>query len=100
MRNSDDDDFITFMAIGAFLIVFGPTLLARFAPWARDLLVRRHVLVDHDVLIPIASGAGLDLARVLIAAGIVLVGVLLIVWTIKRKLAARAVVRAAKGIRA
>lgn len=56
-----DDDFITWIVGAIAVIVIGPGLLAKFVPAAQHALVNAHVLVTTGILIPIGSGAGLDL---------------------------------------
>lgn len=85
----DDESWNNFWyGIGAVVLV-GPLVL-----WGRfiGLLVEHQVLVDSDrdplLVIPKSEGAGLDVARVVLLAG-VLVGVAAIAWVATRRRAAR-----------
>jgi hypothetical protein len=97
MNNSDDDEILTFFVVIAAAALLGPMLLAHFSAAAIEKLISWHVIVDHGVLIPIGGGAGLDLARTGIAAGIFLLLFLIGFASVKHTVARRG---AAKGGRA
>lgn len=85
----DDESWNNFWyGLGAVVLV-GPLVL-----WGRfiGVLVERQVLVEGSrdplVTIPQSDGAGLDLARVVLLAG-VLVGAAAIAWVTTRRRAAR-----------
>ncbi|MBG0716876.1 hypothetical protein G3N18_02080 [Microbacterium sp. 2C] len=87
--NTDDDRTMLILTLPILLLLIGPGILASFLPDVRGALLQARLLVDENVLIPIADGIGLDLARVMILAGL-LVGVLTLgAWAIKRHHAAR-----------
>lgn len=87
--NTDDDRTMLILTLPILLFLLGPGILASFLPDVRGALLQAHLLVDENVLIPIADGIGLDLARVVILAGL-LVGLLTLgAWAIKRHHAAR-----------
>lgn len=90
---NDDDDFLTFIVLIGVAAVFGPALAAHFIPTFAETLVHWHLLVTDGVLIPVAAGAGLDLARVVIAAGI-LVSLALVAVVAASRAAARRKARA------
>ncbi len=93
-RNSElSDDTLTLILIGTFaLMLLGPTLAARFIPQAASFLVDVHVLTTENVMLPLADAAGLDLGRLVIAAGALLLLLALVVFTVRR-----AAARAAKS---
>lgn len=84
-----NDDFITWIVGTIAVIMIGPGLLAKFVPAAQHALVNAQVLVTTGVLIPIGSGAGLDLPRVLLGLGIVALVALLVYVAIRRRLRLR-----------
>ena len=87
--NTDDDRTMLIITLPILAFLLGPGILASFLPDVRTALLQAHLLVDENVLIPIADGIGLDLARVVILAGL-LVGLLTLgAWGIKRHHAAR-----------
>ncbi|WP_242085701.1 hypothetical protein [Microbacterium lacticum] len=87
--NTDDDRTMLILTLPILLFLLGPGILASFLPDVRGALLQAHLLVDENVLIPIADGIGLDLARVVILAGL-LVGLLTLgAWAIKRHHTAR-----------
>lgn len=85
-RNSElSDDTLTLVLIGAFsLMLFGPTLAARLIPQAASFLVDVHVLTTENVILPLSDAAGLDLGRLVIAAGGVLLLLALVVFAVRR----------------
>ncbi|MBS1673068.1 MAG: hypothetical protein JSS74_03795 [Actinobacteria bacterium] len=85
-RNSElSDDTLTLVLIGAFsLMLFGPTLAARLIPQAASFLVDVHVLTTENVILPLSDAAGLDLGRMVIAAGGVLLLLALVVFAVRR----------------
>ena len=85
-RNSElSDDTLTLVLIGAFsLMLFGPTLAARLIPQAASFLVDVHVLTTDNVILPLSDAAGLDLGRMVIAAGGVLLLLALVVFAVRR----------------
>lgn len=85
-RNSElSDDTLTLVLIGAFsLMLFGPTLAARLIPQAASFLVDVHVLTTENVILPLSDAAGLDLGRLVIAAGAVLLLLALVVFAVRR----------------
>ena len=86
--NNDNDDFVTWLLVCFVVIVFGPGLLASFLPAATQLLVKMHILVTSEILIPIGT-AGLDLPRVLILAGAALIVALVAILAVRRRISAR-----------
>lgn len=85
-RNSElSDDTLTLVLIGAFsLMLFGPTLAARLIPQAASFLVDVHVLTTENVILPLSDAAGLDLGRLVIAAGGLLLLLALVVFAVRR----------------
>ena len=85
-RNSElSDDTLTLVLIGAFvLMLFGPTLAARLIPQAASFLVDVHILTTENVILPLSDAAGLDLGRLVIAAGGVLLLLALVVFAVRR----------------
>jgi len=85
-QNSDDDDdffnWIVLALVGAAIV---PVLIAKFVPAAQDFLVRWHVLVTDHVLIPLGPTAGLDFARCLIGAAVIVIAVLIVVGVVRRR---------------
>jgi hypothetical protein len=88
-NGGSDDDFITWIIGIIAVIVIGPSLLAKFVPAAQQALVHAHVLVTGGVVIPIGSGAGLDLPRVLLGVGVAALLALLVYVAIRRRLRLR-----------
>lgn len=78
-------DFSTWLIIVGAAALFGPGLLARFVPAAQQFLLESRILTADDLVITIAPGVGLDLARVVIAAGIAGLLLLITVTTIIRR---------------
>lgn len=79
------DDTLTLLLVGVFaLMLLGPTLAAKFIPQAATFLVDVHVLTVENVIVPIADPAGLDLGRLVIAAGALLLLLALIVFVVRR----------------
>lgn len=87
VQNSNDDMWTWFAGIIA-AVVIGPTLLASAVPTAQAWLVRVHVLATEGVLIPVGTGAGLDLARIAIAAGALLLVALIVVLLVRGRVRA------------
>ncbi|WP_435740110.1 hypothetical protein [Clavibacter nebraskensis] len=87
---------MTWLTVGGAAVLFGPTLLATLLPEVQHALVSHGVLVDHDVLVPIGTGTGLDMARVVLVAGAITLLVLLTIATIRHR-AARAAGSEARG---
>lgn len=87
--NTDDDRTMLIITLPILAFLLGPGILASFLPDVRTTLLQAHLLVDENVLIPIADGIGLDLARALILAGVLLGLLTLGAWGIKRHHAAR-----------
>lgn len=85
-RNSElSDDSLTLILIGTIaLMLFGPTLAAKFIPQAATFLVDVHVLTTENVIIPLAEPAGLDIGRLVIASGALLLLLALIVVEVRR----------------
>lgn len=72
--NSDDSLLAWLVGLGA-LMLFGPGILASTVPKVQAWLIGRHILVAKGVIIPIGSGAGLDLIRIVIGVGaLILIG--------------------------
>lgn len=84
-----DDDFITWIVGIIAVALIGPGLLAKFVPAAQHALIQAHVLVTTSILIPIGTGSGLDLARVLVVIGLVALAALLIYVSVRRHLRLR-----------
>lgn len=87
MQNSNDEMWTWFAGIIA-AVVIGPTLLASAVPTAQAWLVRVHVLATEGVLIPVGTGAGLDLARIAIAAGALLLVALIVALLVRGRVRA------------
>lgn len=76
-KTADTEEIVMWLVGAAAALACAPLAVARFAPAAADFLVRWHVLTRFGVLLPVAGGAGLDLAR-LAAAAAILVALVLI----------------------
>ena len=70
--NTDDDRTMLILTLPILLLLLGPGLLASFLPDVRALLLEAHLLVDENVVIPIADGVGLDAARIVILCGLLI----------------------------
>ena len=70
--NTDDDRTMLILTLPILLLLLGPGLLASFLPDVRALLLEAHLLVDENVVIPIAAGVGLDAARIVILCGLLI----------------------------
>jgi hypothetical protein len=86
VRN-DDDEFMILLVAAVAVTIFGPGLAAQFIPQVSEALVRWNILVTEGILVPIGDSAGLDLARVTIAGGLVALLVLLLVVLVRSKAA-------------
>lgn len=82
--NTDDDRTMLILTLPIIALLLGPGLLASFLPDVRGALIDARVLVEENVIIPIAAGAGLDLARVVIVCGLLVALLTLGAWGIKR----------------
>lgn len=82
--NTDDDRTMLILTLPIIVFLLGPGMLAAFLPDVRGALVEARVLVEEDIIIPIAAGAGLDLARVVIICGLLVAVLTLGAWGIKR----------------
>lgn len=85
-NNNSDDDFLAWIVGLIALVIFGPGILASAVPKVQTWLVETHVLVTDEVIIPIGTGAGLDLARIAIAAGALVLAGTLTVFIIRTRL--------------
>ncbi|MBO9041455.1 MULTISPECIES: hypothetical protein [Curtobacterium] len=75
--NNSDDSFVAWMVGLGALVLFGPGILASTVPKVQAWLIGKHILVTKGVIIPIGSGAGLDLIRIVIGVGaLILIGTL------------------------
>lgn len=81
--NTKDDELVLVLAA----IIFGPVLLAGFFKPVQEALVSWHVLTTENVLIPIGEGAGIDLARLVIAISVIGALALLTVLAFRRRAA-------------
>lgn len=82
--NNDGEDGFLLLLIGAGILMLTPfsLTLAPVRAWA----IANSVLVTGDaVLVPIWDGAGLDIWRIAIAAGIVIAAIAMIVAGIRAK---------------
>lgn len=70
--NTDDDRTMLILTLPILFLLLGPGLLASFLPDVRALLLEAHLLVDENVVVPIADGVGLDAARVVILCGLLI----------------------------
>ena len=70
--NTDDDRTMLIVTLPILFLLLGPGLLASFLPDVRALLLEAHLLVDENVVIPIADGVGLDAARIVILCGLLI----------------------------
>ena len=70
--NTDDDRTMLILTLPILFLLLGPGLLASFLPDVRALLLEAHLLVDENVVIPIADGVGLDAARIVILCGLLI----------------------------
>lgn len=70
--NTDDDRTMLILTLPILFLLLGPGLLASFLPDVRALLLEAHLLVDKDVVVPIADGVGLDAARIVILCGLLI----------------------------
>ena len=68
--NTDDDPTMLILTLPILALLLGPGLLASFLPDVRALFLEAHLLVDENVVIPIADGIGLDTARIVILGGL------------------------------
>lgn len=84
MNNNDNDNMIAFFAVVIFLVAFGPGLLASFIPEVRTALLDARILVDENVVLPLADGIGLDIARAVILCGILLAVLVTVALVIRR----------------
>lgn len=82
--NTDDDRTMLILTLPIIAFLLGPGLLAAFLPDVRGALIEAHVLVEDNVIIPIAAGAGLDLARIVIICGLLVALLTLGAWGIKQ----------------
>lgn len=70
--NADDDRTMLILTLPILFLLLGPGILASFLPDVRALLLEAHLLVDENVVIPIADGVGLDAARIVILCGLLI----------------------------
>lgn len=86
-NGDDSNEGLATVLTGVGLVaVLGPGIAASTVPKLQALLVRWGLLVDDGILIPIGDGAGLDLARLAVVAGIV--GLLLVLLVVSARRAA------------
>ena len=83
--NTGGGDFSTWLLGAGAIVLLGPGLLARFVPAAQQYLLDLSILTSDELVITIAPGIGLDLARVVIAAGIAGLILLITVTTLIRR---------------
>lgn len=89
--SAGSDDSFVLLVIGTIaLMLFGPPLAAKLVPQVGAFLTEVHVFTTESVILPIASDAGLDLARILVAVGLLLLLAITAVWASRRAAAARA----------
>lgn len=83
-NTTTDDDTLWLIFIGAFALSAFPvaTLFAPVRGWMIDTGI---LIVGEDVLIPIVDGAGLDIWRIAIIAGVMLVGLMLLFLSISAR---------------
>jgi hypothetical protein len=86
MSNSTtDEDTQTLIFVGAALLMLGVPVASFLAP-VREWMVAHGILVTgEEVLLPIADGAGLDIWRIAILAGVAIGAVLLIVLAVRSR---------------
>lgn len=82
--NTDDDRTMLILTLPILVLLLGPGLLASFLPDVRALLLQAHLLVDENVVIPIADGIGLDAGRLVILGGLLIAMLTLGALGIKR----------------
>ncbi|KAA9105998.1 hypothetical protein [Microbacterium rhizomatis] len=70
--NTDDDRTMLILTLPILFLLLGPGILASFLPDVRALLLEADLLVDENVVIPIADGVGLDAARIVILCGLLI----------------------------
>lgn len=70
--NADDDRTMLILTLPILFLLLGPGILASFLPDVRALLLEADLLVDENVVIPIADGVGLDAARIVILCGLLI----------------------------
>lgn len=87
MQNSNDDIWTWFAGILAVVLI-GPALLASAVPAAQTWLVKAHVLATEGVLIPVGTGAGLDLPRIAVVAGAFVLVILIVALVIRSRVRA------------
>jgi len=87
VQNSNDDIWTWFAGIIAAVLI-GPALLAAAVPTAQTWLVKAHVLATEGVLIPVGTGAGLDLPRIAVVAGAFVLLVLIVVLVVRSRVRA------------
>lgn len=87
MQNSNDDIWTWFAGIIAVVLI-GPALLASAVPTAQTWLIKAHVLATERVLIPVGTGAGLDLPRIAVAAGAFVLVALIVVLVVRSRVRA------------
>jgi len=81
-----DDDTLIIIVLGVVVCVVAPTILGTmFAP-VQQWLVAVHVLTTHNVLIPIGVDAGLDILRISILAGALIIAAGLAVLAIRQRI--------------
>ncbi|MGO1629575.1 MAG: hypothetical protein ACTH07_05595 [Microbacterium sp.] len=84
MSDKEKEEIVLFF-LGAFIVAVGaPALAAAFIPEVRSALLDWHILTTDDVILPIISGAGLDLARILIVVAALLLFIFLGILTGRR----------------
>lgn len=86
---ADNDEVITWIAGIAFVLFFGPLLLAHFMPDVASFLLQWHILTTRGVVLPLIAGGGLDFLRLLIAGAVLLVLVLIVFASARSYLHAR-----------
>lgn len=87
MQNSNDDIWTWFAGIIAAALI-GPALLASAVPTAQTWLIKAHVLATQGVLIPVGTGAGLDLPRIAIVAGAAVLVILIVTLVVRSRVRA------------
>lgn len=86
---NDDDETLWLIIAGILLLIFAPGILGSMFTPVQAWLVEAHVLVRQGVMIPIGTGSGLDLTRVLIVTGVLLLAGALAVVAIRQQLQSR-----------
>lgn len=82
-NNEDDVVTLLFMLFGG--LATGGFSIAVFLIPVRDWMVVNHILAAGDgVVIPFVDGIGFGWPQIVVAAGILVVGVLLFVWLRRR----------------